>query len=164
MLSLYGFVLDIPRQDLWLAPALGLVSTALTLAVGRALGNRRGRALAAPPQPRGPVRYEPVSEVRERRTSLRRRGPAVQVLVDGADPDGELWECWVLDRSTGGLGIAVPQLVVPGAILRVRTPFAPDTIPWVEVEVRRCQQTDDYWEIGVQFLQEQPWSVLLLFG
>jgi hypothetical protein len=45
-----------------------------------------------------------------------------------------------------------------------RTTDAPDSNPWVQVELRICTACDKGWEIGCRFVRTPAWSILLLFG
>jgi hypothetical protein len=39
-----------------------------------------------------------------------------------------------------------------------------DQVASVRLLVRHCKQKNQEWRIGCQFMEELPWSVLLLFG
>ena len=72
---------------------------------------------------------------------------------------------YVLDRSTGGLRIAVAgRRSPPAAPCRCGRSNAPDTIGFVTVVVRSCRKNGDYYEVGCEFEKTPPWNVLLLFG
>jgi PilZ domain len=101
---------------------------------------------------------------REKRSSLRREGNPVEVLVDGATALDQPIKGLVIDRSRGGLQLSLEQPVKVGSLLRVRPPTAPEDLPWVEILVRHCQARGDRWHLGCAFTEELPWSVLLLFG
>ncbi len=73
-------------------------------------------------------------------------------------------EAFVLDRSTGGLRLAMAKPFPTGTILHARPGNAPEESLWVAMIVRSCKECGDYYEIGCQFEQELPWSQLLLFG
>jgi hypothetical protein len=100
----------------------------------------------------------------QRRGSLRRDGQAVSVQVALFDGQGEKIPGEVIDRSRGGLRMVVGQAVPPTTLLRIRAPHAPENVGWIQLEVRRCDQVNGKWELGCQFTQDHPWSVLLLFG
>lgn len=99
-----------------------------------------------------------------RRSSLRRDGQAVEVVVQSAAFKGGSAGGYVVDRSTGGLRLALAAGLAAGTALQVRTTHAPDTIPWVTVVVRSCRPSDDHFELGCEFEKTPPWNVLLLFG
>lgn len=100
----------------------------------------------------------------ERRGAARRGGNPVAVLISDEEAEAEPIRGFVLDRSTGGLCIAVDAEIETGTILSVRTANAPQTTPWVQVEVKNCRRNGREFEIGCQWLRTPPWSVLLLFG
>jgi hypothetical protein len=99
-----------------------------------------------------------------RRNSVRRNGSRVRILVSSSIfPDG-VESAFVLDRSTGGLRIATGAALPPGSSVQVRAANAPDTIPWVTIIVRSCKLSGGHYEMGCEFTETPPWSVLLLFG
>jgi hypothetical protein len=99
-----------------------------------------------------------------RRSSSRREGQPVRVLITMAGLRGQLESGWVLDRSTGGLRIAVAKPIPIGSTIQIRTDNAPDTIPWVSVIVRSSRAETQHHELGCSFESTPPWNVLLLFG
>jgi hypothetical protein len=70
----------------------------------------------------------------------------------------------VINRSKGGLCVSVSQPVAVGTTLQLRACQAPDDTPWIPVLVRHCGANKDRWQLGCQFVEELPWSILLLFG
>ena len=107
--------------------------------------------------------FAPRSRV-DRRTFARRPGNPVPIRVRDEACPAEPVDGGVLDRSRGGLLVALSQPVPVGARLSVRTPNASDDLEWIPVEVRHCRHTDGRWLVGCKFQNELPWSVLLLFG
>jgi hypothetical protein len=100
----------------------------------------------------------------DKRRSLRRDGSPVTVLIaDARSPDKPL-QGQILDRSRGGLFLTVSQRINAGCLLTVRTPDFPDVVASVQLRVKHCKQKGPEWRIGCQFVDELPWSVLLLFG
>jgi hypothetical protein len=101
----------------------------------------------------------------DRRATLRRGGNPIAVLISDAESKAQPSFGYVLDRSTGGLCLSVAAPIPEGTLLTVRTNHAPQTVPWVRVEVRNCRPVSDKeWELGCKFDKTPPWSVLLLFG
>lgn len=100
----------------------------------------------------------------DRRSSVRREGAPVRVVVASSTFRNGVCDGYVLDRSTGGLKIAIPLGVAPGGTLQVRAVDAPDTVGFVTVIVRSCRKNHDYFELGCEFEKTPPWNVLLLFG
>jgi hypothetical protein len=104
----------------------------------------------------------PVADA-DRRGIIRREGNRTAVLVarkGWRSPQQAL----VLNRTSGGLRLAIQQDVPVGIILWLRACNAPENTPWAEVFVRWCEQSDGYFEVGCQFQGKLPWSVLLMFG
>jgi len=101
----------------------------------------------------------------DRRAALRRGGNPIAVLISDADSKAKPSFGYVLDRSTGGLCLSVAAPIPEGTFLTVRTNNAPQTVPWIKVEVRNCRSVSEKeWELGCKFDKTPPWSVLLLFG
>lgn len=100
----------------------------------------------------------------DRRGSLRREGPPVKVVLSAPSFRSKHDIGYVLDRSTGGLRIAMRLAMAPGSTMQVRAANAPDTVPWVTVIVRNCRNAGQHYELGCEFDRTPPWNVLLLFG
>jgi hypothetical protein len=155
-----------------LIPAIGVAIALLVFVLGRLLTNRRParRTEPLPLSPHVPATPEPVADpfvggvYGEKRAALRRPGNPVPVLISDAPATAEPYYGWVLDRSVGGLRLTVETAVATGTILSLRPTNAPETAPWVQVEVRHCHQDGKNWELGCQFLKTPSWGVLLLFG
>ncbi len=105
----------------------------------------------------------PEQSFSDRRGSVRREGPPVKVTVTSTALRGEEMG-YVLDRSTGGLKVALTVAVPAGATVKVRAQNAPDTVPWVTALVRSCRNAGRHFELGCEFDETPPWNVLLLFG
>ena len=73
-------------------------------------------------------------------------------------------EGFVLDRSTGGLRIAVTTPLEAGHSCRCgrRTPRKPSASSAFSSAV--CRKSGEFYEIGCEFEKTPPWNVLLLFG
>src|SRR5262249_47493814 len=136
-------------------------------------GVRHRRPAAPPPRPKEPRPQENVPEpdpfvfgsATEKRNSVRRSYPSVEVLIRDAEAAGEPEAAWVLDRSMGGLCLRVDgREIAVGTILSVRARNAPKGVPWTPVEVKRCRKIGKSWELGCRFISTLSWSVLLLFG
>ena len=139
---------------------LGFLSARLR---GRKLN--RPRVLPPPPDPdRGREWERPESSFADRRTTSRREGAPVQIVVSASSLRSGPEEGYVLDRSTGGLRIALSVAVAPGSMIQVRATNAPDTTPWVSLVVRNCRDAGQHFELGCEFERTPPWNVLLLFG
>jgi hypothetical protein len=164
--------LDMSSWGPWAAPAIGILFGLLVACVGYALlGLRHANVKAWPAAPAVPTPppesgYDPFLDgtALERRYGPRRKGNAVPVQISNEQATAEPCFGWVIDRSVGGLRLSVDQPVTPATILSVRTTDAPESTPWVQVEVRNCAACDKNWELGCRFVRTPAWSILLLFG
>jgi hypothetical protein len=104
------------------------------------------------------------SDAGDRRKASRRPGNFIPVHLSDAQARARPKRAWVLDRSTGGLRIAADRELPAGVILSVKAENAPDNTPWIQVQIRSCRPNEKFFELGCQFLQTPPWSILLLFG
>ncbi|OAI50904.1 hypothetical protein AYO44_17430 [Planctomycetaceae bacterium SCGC AG-212-F19] len=160
----------------FVALGIGAVAAALVFVAGRFFF--KGQPVAgdveeeeAPnlePRPAPEDEYNPEvvrqSGTMDRRQALRRGGNPVAVFLTDAEAESKPVQAYVLDRSTGGICLTVPEAVQAGTVLSVRAVNAPPATPWVKVEVRNCRGVGDEFELGCRFLKTPPWNVLLLFG
>ena len=100
----------------------------------------------------------------DRRTSLRREGTPVKISATSPAFKNGTNSGYVLDRSTGGLKLALQAGMAPGSSMQLRAEHAPEATPWVTVIVRNCTDTGEHFEMGCEFEKTPPWNVLLLFG
>jgi hypothetical protein len=100
----------------------------------------------------------------DRRDKVRREGKPVRIMASAQVFRNRVETGYVLDRSTGGLRVALTVAMAPGSTMQVRAENAPDTIPWVTVIVRNCRHAGQHYELGCEFDKTPPWNVLLLFG
>ena len=152
----------------WAPAAIGALCAALVFFA--ALGRRRRHAeeaLDQAPAPRpgvfGPDPFVSGSPT-DKRSTPRRRGVPVAVLLSDSGGRTEPVHGAVLDRSRGGLAIAAPAPAPTGTVLSVRAARYAREMAWVPVRVRHCRPDGDGWVLGCQFLSPQHWDVLLLFG
>jgi hypothetical protein len=104
---------------------------------------------------------------KDQRVMHRRQGNTVQVHVATADKKEEPQIGSVLDRSMGGMRLAMYHEVEVGAVVRVRPIHADEIVPWVELEIRSCRpsaEMPDQFEVGCQYVKSPPYSIQLLFG
>lgn len=99
----------------------------------------------------------------ERREHGRRAGRPTRVRVRERD-DGEGIKGFVIDRSEGGVRLAVQRNYPQGDVVRVRAEEAPKDAPWVPLVVRHRRRVGDYFELGCQFEESPPWDVVVTFG
>ena len=147
---------------------IGVAVTGLILGVAMVILRRRSQ----PPEDTFPIGqitrssdWElPRDSFANRRTSARREGQIVKVYLSSPVFKKGITTGYVIDRSTGGLRIAMKSAMVVGGTMLVRADNAPDTIPWVTVIIRSCRQVGNHYEVGCEFDKTPPWHVLLLFG
>jgi hypothetical protein len=148
-------------------PALvGLLTGGAFIVASRVLAARRERpVIEAPPEKKTPE-HDPFvhGSKSERRAGPRRGGNPVAIYYQPLERKGQPLEGWVRDRSVGGMCIILHEQFAAGTFLRLLPVSAPDTTPWVDVEVRSCRKQGDGYELGCQFVKQPPWGVLLLFG
>jgi hypothetical protein len=169
LLLALDFPLELPAE--LARPALVGAGSALALLILFGLGgllvrSRRRPAQQAPSEPARTQEYDPFSlgSATEQRSTWRRKGNPVNVLIRGPGCDQEPIRGWVFDRSTGGVGLAVDQRFAPGDRLKILVASS-EVAPWVDVEVRSATARGKReWLIGCQFCTPLQWNVLLLFG
>jgi hypothetical protein len=106
----------------------------------------------------------PEQSYADRREAVRREGTPVRVILASPTFRNGMSDGFVIDRSTGGLKIAMSIAMAPGGTMQVRAVNAPDTIGFVTVIIRSCRKKPEFFEIGCEFEKTPPWNVLLLFG
>jgi hypothetical protein len=101
----------------------------------------------------------------ERRASPRRYGDPVPVKIRSAgyyqlphDLSG-----WVMDRSQGGLGIALSEPLDVGFWLSVRHSAVGDDLPWARLQVQSCRPQAGRYILGCQYLEPPAQDAVLLF-
>jgi hypothetical protein len=162
--------ISVAEPALWLAVAAGLAVILAFLFFGRRRPPARFRGPAAQPHtPVGSADWEnPPASARadERRRAIRRGGLPTPILI--VDPKAgrraKAMEAYVLDRSTGGLRLALEKPVNVGGTLLAKPGNAPDGFEWVKVLIRNCREVGDYYEVGCQFETELELNRLLMFG
>jgi hypothetical protein len=149
----------------WVVPAIGAGATFFVLLFGYLLLGRK-----APPRPSElpkPSTYPFAAlevDQRDQRKSLRRTGNPVDVLINAADVKGAGRPGMVIDRSPRGLCLTSDAAEEVGALIRVRSTSAPATTPWIRLMVRNCRLVGRNYELGCEFIEPPPASVMLYFG
>jgi hypothetical protein len=98
----------------------------------------------------------------ERRSALRRKGNPVPVAILGTS-SAEPCEGWVLDRSTGGLGLRMDQRMYLGEGLKVRSSRG-HTAAWIDLVVCYCHAEGANFRTGARFLRELSYLDIQQFG
>jgi hypothetical protein len=104
------------------------------------------------------------SGTKDKRSSLRRGGNPIAVVVSDALVPGDPAPGLVVNRSRGGLCLMLPRKFDVGQLVAVRSGNFPKEQPSVQLRVRHCKQIGDRWRLGCQFVEDLPWSTVLLFG
>ena len=155
-----------PEYAAYVLPAAAVLGVVLAGSL-LLLGRKKIKALPIPkPEKKHSSQWamQTGSSLSDRRTSLRRDGAAIEIMVTSPMLNDGKTNGYVLDRSTGGLRIALADGIAPGSSMQVRARHAPEATPWVTVIVRSCRQSESHFELGVEFDKTPPWNVLLLFG
>jgi hypothetical protein len=151
---------------IWLALGAGAAVILVFLFLGRR--QRRTGAIVAGAPDNGPnpadMWLPPSKGPDERRRSVRRTGIPTAVQICDPRKPKRLIDGFVLDRSSGGLRLAMEKPFPTGSTLQIRPTTAPPETPWVVIIIRNCREIGDYFEIGCQFQEELPWHLLLMFG
>jgi hypothetical protein len=153
-------------EQMWAIPVIGALVASLAFLAGR-------RWLVPRPPAAVPPVEEPTNLVTarigkekpetDRRSAPRRKGNRVEVFLT-EDLKRAPIEGWVVDRSLGALCLVVEKQLVEGSIWQVRPRQAPQTAPWIAVEIRSCRADGGDWEVGCRFVKPPQWNDLLLFG
>jgi hypothetical protein len=128
----------------WVLALFGLASAGLGLCLGRAVFGRRARRAPAalPTQAPNNLRASP------RRPTLQGRA-----FLSSADPGtSEALECWLVDRSLGGVGLSADRQLQVGSVWQLRAADPSGSAASGRVEVKYCRLHRGRWRLGCQFL------------
>jgi hypothetical protein len=146
----------------------GLAASGMALVLSHFLrgGATRDETAKAKPEEKQTPAFDPFVQgsASEQRSAYRRAGNSIEVLIGDPEQEKQATHGWIVDRSMGGLCLAVAEARAKGTVLKVRTVNAPPATPWVDLEVKSCRQTKEDWELGCQYVKTPPWAVMLLFG
>lgn len=164
-MGIFEQILQLPFVYIWLPGAVFfLVAGALYWVTRPAPVVAEVAAEAPPPAVQSVAAPKP----KDQRNMHRRQGNPVEVHVAfSANRKDEPRIGSVLDRSMGGMRLALFQEVEIGAKVSVRPTHADDIVPWVELEIRSCRpsvEMPDQYEVGCQYVKSPPYSIQLLFG
>ncbi len=104
---------------------------------------------------------------KEKRNMFRRQGNPVEVQVAFPDDRSNPAIGSLMDRSVGGMKIAMYHELAVGSIIVIRPVRGGEMVPWIELEIRSCRQSaemTEQFEIGCQYVKVPPYSIQLLFG
>lgn len=99
----------------------------------------------------------------DRRIRVRRIGSSAPIdltFADGSPPRRAV----ALDRSSGGMRLAVEEAVAVGSLIGLRPANGPVGGLPVRASVRWCKQVDLHYEFGCRFCEDLPLAVLMQFG
>jgi hypothetical protein len=153
--------------DVYLPIMVGGVVAVVVVTVAFVRWKQRPRYEVPPPAPLRPEQdaWDHLEKsYADQRASVRRDGAPVPVVLTSPTFRGGVKDGYVLDRSTGGIRVAMESALAPGCSLQVKAENAPPETPWVTVIVRSCKKGDKFFEHGCEFENTPPWNVLLLFG
>jgi hypothetical protein len=97
----------------------------------------------------------------DRRLHPRRWGNPVEVVLAGC---GSNTRAVIVNRSEGGVALLLDQPAAPGTTFNIHPAEAPDSVPWVPVEVRHCRSAGKNWFVGCRFAEEVSWETMVWFG
>jgi hypothetical protein len=155
--------------SLWLALGSGLFVILVFLILGRRKAKRFRAPVVLPAAPAASPDWgapHPMARHDERRRSIRRGGLPTPILVMDAKGGkrAKATEAYVLDRSSGGLRLALERAFPAGSSLLAKPGNAPEGFEWVKLVVRNCREVGEYYELGCQFETDLELSRLLMFG
>ena len=104
---------------------------------------------------------------KEQRNMHRRQGNPIEVHVAPPEDKTHPGVGSVMDRSVGGLRLALFGELAVGTVIAVHPVHADAIVPWVELEVRSCKPSTEMpgqFEVGCQYVKSPPYSIQLLFG
>ena len=112
------------------------------------------------------LEWLPRSSAAERRSGPRRGGPttAVRVARPTAAGRGVTVGGLVLDRSGGGVCVAVEHPWLEGEEAYLRPEAAGPDSPWVAVAVRNCRDCGGHFLLGCEFAEGVTLTGRLQFG
>src|SRR5437588_10273693 len=122
----FSLTIDLSSWQTWVVPLAGLLSTCVTLLVGKVLLRRR-RALPVHQVKEAKTAPDPfeAGSATERRVSLRRSGHLIEVYISDRKRKLKAVKGWVMDRSMGGLRLCVSEAWPVKSIVSVRVIDAP---------------------------------------
>ena len=155
-------ILQMPFAYAWL-PCLAF----FVVAGGLYLMSRPAHHMAAEPAAEAHTMAALAPKKKEQRESARRHGNPIEVHIGSPDDKKTPAIASLIDRSMGGMRLALFHDIEVGTILSIRPIQVNEMVPWVEVEVRSSKpstEMPEQFEIGCQYRKSPPYSIQLLFG
>jgi len=139
MISLedYEFLEFLGAVPLWAGLAAGILVAIVVFFLGRGLLRRLGNRIHA-----------------------RRWANSVGVIVWGYPG-----KAVIVNLSQGDVTLLMDHPATPGTTFTIHPAGAPESVPWIVVEVRRqCRSADGNWFVGCRFAEEVSWETMVWFG
>lgn len=164
-----NYLFQLPHVHIWLPIMAALVASLPVLwflrpARGAGTASSGTDATGLGPRPLDPFDHGSKSE---KRKACRRQGNVIKVVWALATAPDELSRGYVVDRSTAGLRLLLPDQLAEGTVVLVRPATAAAESPWAQLEVRTCMPSaiqGDEFEIGCQYVKTPSFAILSLFG
>lgn len=150
---------------MWAIPAASVVGAGFAaFVISKWVHGARPEPITEAPKPEPAPDPFVTGSSSEKRTSHRREGNPVEIVLSEKEPKTELLRGWVIDRSLGGLCLRLGCKIKKGTILSIRPKNAPLGTLWIQIEIRSCREVEGDWETGCRFVRPPSWSQLLLFN
>jgi hypothetical protein len=158
--------LSLPAPQAWLPGAIGVSVIGLIAVVYLLVRPGAEAAPAVPPSAvEPPAPNDPfIAPPKEQRRTFRRGGNPTTVHYAIGDNKERPLQGWVVDRSIGGICLMTHDPIAVGSLVTLRPVSADDMVPWIDVVVKSCRDTEEFFELGCQFIKTPPYSILLLFN
>lgn len=106
-------------------------------------------------------------KTKDQRGTFRRCGNPIEVHVVTADDREHPSVGSLLDRSMGGMRLALFHEIDIGSVISIKPLNANEMVPWVDLEIKSCRPSVEMpgkFDIGCQYVKTPPYSIQLLFG
>jgi hypothetical protein len=154
----------------WIIPAIGMLVASLAFLVGRRwFVARSAPVVEKPVEEPATILFSQAAALAKQSQADRRSAPRrkarnrVEVYLTD-DTKEKILLGWVVDCAVGGLCLNVEEPLSEGMMLNIRPRRAPQTAPWLAIEIRFCRPEGISWEVGCRFVKPPQWNDLLLFG
>jgi hypothetical protein len=166
--------IELSQLPVWALPAIGGGCAVFILFLGYLLFGRR-QPTERPPSwqdgkplvrnyERSIQRANEAPRGADQRSSMRRTGNPIDVQITDSENKTPPISAIVIDRSLRGLCLAVEFPERVGSVINVRPMAGGPSLPWIRLKVKNCRNVGKAYELGCEFLQVPPSSILMLFG